>query len=457
MRTLIIVAVLLMLFGCAQQVQEQTEYLGYSRGQVSFQYPDWSDAEKTDQNFLVKSNGSCVFGAAEYPILPSRMLKDILEDEFDSRFDGEYIDFAVRSGDHDFDARARMFYCDYNTYTFTIACIDELQEEGLLATAECDERDLDTKDKLGLIPLPPDEDITMLADTFKQARADGADVLYWYFSWKDLDDNWTASDWVLEPMGHEGRIALVVEVIHTTVLGQYPARYDSFTDPGFKEDFADFSVDFVERYQPEYYFIGNEVDIYFDMHRDELNEYEELLSYTRDRIHQTSPGTKVGVVVTYHAALENNATDIIEELSDDVDILGYTTYGHEANFSFGNLSRGIDYLYAIEDVVPGKDFAIVEAGWSTSPMLDSSEDLQEEYAETFFEYLEDTDAEFVNWFSLHDGVDCRKVAESFLTHMPEMMEDEEFMEFFEEFICTLGIKHSDGTPKRAWSVWEENT
>lgn len=459
MRILLLCILLLFVYGCAQNQEPKsgsTAYLEHERGQFTFAYPDWTTVPLQDQMFLAKNNGTCVFAASEYPVA-APFLKTYLEDELNTTFNGEYGTLTMDIENNTFDAKLRLMYCDYKTYTLTLACLDKLPEMDLLKNASCARRELNTKEKLGLIPFPPNENMNALTDTLKQARTDGADVLYWYFSWQDLDGNWTAADWIMTPMSYEGKSAVVMEVVHTTVLGKYPSKYASFDEPGFKEDFAKFSADFAKRYKPDYYFVGNEADIYLASNRDKISAYKAVLEETRTAVKKESPGTKVGVVVTYHAAKQNGAFDIIEELSEEADLIGYTSYGHGPSFAFDNVSKGKEYLGELENVVPGKPFAVTEAGWSSSTFLNSSEDLQDEYARYFFEYLERTDAEFVNWFDYHDGVNCQDVAESFLIDKPEIVKDERYMKPFREFICTLGIKESDGTPKKAWDTWQENT
>ena len=250
---------------------------------------------------------------------------------------------------------------------------------------------------------------------------------------------------------------VTMEVFHSNVLAAYPARFSSFKDPNFKEEFAEFSIEFVKRYNPEYYFVGNEVDEYLWTHPNDIGAFKEILEYTRERIHQESPNTKVGFTVTYHDAMRNNATYITQELADAVDIIGYTCHGYHDLFIYDNVSIGKQYLDALETVVPGKPFAVVETGWSSSPMLNSSEDLQAEFAEAYFDYLKSTDAEFVVWLTMHDGDDCTENAESFLIDLPEVKENPEFMEAFKEYMCKLGLKQNDGTPKKSWEVWQNRT
>jgi hypothetical protein len=246
-----------------------------------------------------------------------------------------------------------------------------------------------------------------------------------------------------------------MNVIHTNVLGEYPPEFESFTDPGFKEAFAEFSVDFVERYQPDYYFIGGEVDIYLNEHRDEIPAFREVQNHAYRSIKASSPETIVGLVVTYHYARDFDALDIIRTLAPDCDILGYTVHPHLENFSYRDVSRGLEYLNEVADVIPDKPFAIIETGWSSSALLESSEELQVEFLHDYFSFIDSGGAEFVIWFSLNDQCDCSEAVRTHLEPVPHLMDDEQYVNYFEEFMCSPGLKYADGSPKKAWHVWQE--
>lgn len=445
------------MLGCvSEKLDQEAKLKEYDNDIISFEYPDWPDAEAKQPNFLVKNNGQCVFAAAGYPVASS-VLKQTLEDHFSSNFNGEYLKYQMENDGKTFNSITRIIYCEYSTYSLTIACTDENDYGSILESAVCIEKSPEPKPKLGLIATPSNDGAASIIPSVKEAREYDVDVLYWFFNWKQLENNWSLSDHLMEPMSYGGRTAVTMEVMHSNVLAQYPDRFESFTDPGFREEFAEFSVDFVKRYDPDYYFIGNEVDEYLWTHADEIDDFKGIVSYTRDRIHEEHPGTKVGFTVTYHDALRNNATYITQELADSADIIGYTSHGYHDLFVYDNVSIGKQYLQDVGSVVPGKPYAIVETGWSSSPKLDSSEKLQAEFSEYFFDYLNTTDAEFIVWFTLHDGDDCTENAESFLIELPEVKEDKEFMEAFKEYMCRLGLKKNDGSPKKAWEVWEKRT
>lgn len=462
----------LLLSGCSQSPQQPQssqqqntpilEYSNYTDGYLSFSYPDWPDAQTNDQNFLVKNNGTCVFAAARYPSVPSRMLKDRLEGEFNGSFGGtggEYLDFTMNPGGTQYDARTRIIYCNYDTYSLTLACTGNNPDLSFLASASCRKRNLIIVQKSALIPTPANDKPSGILPAIKEARENGVDVLDWYFDWYGLDGNWSVSDYVMEPLSYEGRSAAMVEVIHTSVLSKYPERYDSFDDPGFDDEFSDFSADFVSRYKPDYYFVGSEVDDYLYNHREKIPAFKELLRKTREKVKAASPATKFGFTVTFHDALRNNATDIAQTLAPEADLVAYTSHGYHDMFVYDNVSQGVAYLEGVKDVVPGKPYVIIETGWSSSTLLNSSEDRQAEFMGAYFDFIRanTTDAEFVKWWGLNDGKDCTEGAESFLTEHPELKEDESFMVPFKEYLCSVALKRSDGTPKKAWLIWQENS
>ncbi len=307
------------------------------------------------------------------------------------------------------------------------------------------------------MPIPANGDSSLIPEACRLARDLGADIISWYFFWGGLEDDWTVADCVMECLTYEGKSVAVMNIIHTNVLGAYPPEFEHFNDSGFKEAFAEFSVEFVKRYNPEYYFIGGEVDIYLNDHRDEIPAFKEVYEYAYDEIKKTSPGTKVGSVFAYHYARDYGALDIIKTLSQKCDIVGYTVHPHEENFSYKNVSRGLQYLNEVKDVVPDKPYGIIETCWSSSPLLDSSEDLQAEFVHDFFSYVETGGAEFVIWFSLHDQDDCTQAAQTHLEPFPELQVDEAYVKVFEEFMCSPGLLYSDGTPKKALEVWKQYT
>jgi len=458
---------LLVLSGCTQQAapeipepepvpkempEEPPAYLSYSDDSVSFDYPDWPDATIEDENLIMlKSDGNCIFSVGKYKA-PSSLMQEGMERDMGAVFDGEYATYIMDPEGIHYNAKTKLSYCNYDTYTFSMMCPGEV-DSTILSTAQCHKRNITMQPGLGLMPIPTNDSSELIVEGFKNARANGAEVLSWYLFWGPVANNWTLTDHIMEPLTYEGKSMILMSVIYVNLLGEFPPHYESFEDPGFKEEFAEFSVDFVERYEPDYYFIGGEVEIYLNAHRDEIPAYKELLAYTYKEIKKARPETQVGFVSTYHYSTANNATDIIQTLAPEVDLIGYTVHPYEQEYSYKNVSRGLEALEDVKNVVPGKPYAIVETGWSSSSLLESSEEKQVEFLYDFFQFYESSDAEFIIWFSFHELSDCSEAAER---HLDGMDMDPEYVERFEEFMCSSGLKRTDGTPKKSWTVWQEH-
>ena len=434
--------------------EETTPLLTWTDDAVSFEYPDWQEVESDEEAiFLFRSNGESVFFASRYPV-SSALLKQELVKNLGAEFYGDYGYYTLDTGDAGLDAITRVLYSDYHTYLVTIASANNT-DKSILSSVKRVERTLNTRGNIGIMPIPVNGDASFLPQACRKARDLGAGVLSWYFFWGGLENDWTVADCVMECLSHEGKTAAVMNIIHTNVLGKYPSEFSHFKDPGFKEAFADFSVGFVERYHPDYYFIGGEVDIYLDSHRKEIPVFKAVYDYAYEEIKKACPETKVGSVFAYHYARDYDALDIIRTLGENSDIVGYTVHPHQENFSYADVSRGLEYLNEVKDVIPDKPFGILETCWSSSPLLDSSEELQAQFVHDFFSFAGSGVAEFVIWFSLHDQGDCSEAAQVHLGPHPELQVDEEYVKAFEEFMCSPGLFRSDGTPGKAVEVWEQ--
>lgn len=455
--TLLLSLILFLCFttGCEPvSTLEEPGFLVYTDNCIMFKYPDWTKSTADDEAvFLFRSNGESVFFASRYPV-SSALLKQELVKNLDAIIEGEYCYYTFDTGEKKLDAVSRILYSDYHTYLIT--CAGPITAgKNLLASARVVKRVLNPKEGVGIMPIPANGDSSLIPEACRLSRELGADVISWYFFWGGLEDDWTVADCVMECLSLGGKSAAVMNIIHTNVLGAYPQEFKHFSDPGFREAFAEFSVEFVLRYKPEYYFIGGEVDIYLNDHRDEIPAFKEVFEYAYQQIKKARPETKVGSVFAYHYARDYGAIDIIQTLSEECDIVGYTVHPHEENFSYENVSRGLEALKEVKDVVPDRPYCIIETCWSSSSLLNSSEEKQAEFVNDFFDYVETGGAEFVIWFSLHDQDDCTEAARTHLEPVPDLQVDEAYVKVFEEFMCSPGLLYSDGTPKKALDIWKQ--
>jgi len=167
---------------------EDKKILTYSNNAITFEYPDWPDVSpEEDEIFLLKSNGSNVFSAARYPI-PSTLMRREMEQNLGAVFEGEYAYHSLDSDEAALNAVTRVLYSDYETYTLTVA--DSVTTDaGLLSTAVCKARELNTQDKVGIMPIPVNCDSAMITSAFREARSLGAEVISWYFFWGGLEED----------------------------------------------------------------------------------------------------------------------------------------------------------------------------------------------------------------------------------------------------------------------------
>jgi hypothetical protein len=217
---------------------------------------------------------------------------------------------------------------------------------------------------------------------------------------------------------------------------------------------------FLDRYpgQVHYLSIGNEVNDYFVNHRDEVDAYRTFFLAVKDAIAARHPDVMVSMTYAYHDAESQDSLDVIEQLNVG-DFIPFTLYIYSDGFRFDQgvheLGGYIDRMLAFAEE---KSIAIVELGWSTSPSLGASQSDQAAFIQEVFGLLPQYRSQiiYLTWFSLHDGVpeNCHQAALGFIPHLPELAQDEAFMSVFVDFLCYLGLRESDGTPKLGWDAWQ---
>lgn len=107
-------------------------------------------------------------------------------------------------------------------------------------------------------------------------------------------------------------------------------------------------------------------------------------------------------------------------------------------------------------MILGKPYAIIATDWSSSLFPDSDEDKQVEFVHDYFSFVDNCEAEFAGWFSLHDQGDWPEAVRMHFKATPQLQVDEDYIRTFKEFMCSPGLKNSDGSPKKAWHIWRQH-
>lgn len=196
----------------------------------------------------------------------------------------------------------------------------------------------------------------------------------------------------------------------------------------------------------KYLSIGNEVDVYlsrtgeWEAYR---RFYEDAATYVRTRF----PGVKVGVTTIYGALAGPDGTRI-RSLNATSDVWIFTYYPLGSDFHpTGPASVGSAFP-AMVAAAGAKPVVVQELGYPSAPLLDSSEQEQADFlANAFPAWAAQGDRiPFVNVFALHDfdPALCLQLASYYgvVGHAD-----------FEAFLCSLGLRRADGTPKTAWPVF----
>jgi hypothetical protein len=276
--------------------------------------------------------------------------------------------------------------------------------------------------------------------------------------------DWTFSDVLLDTASLEGmRESLVIDFIHTSVLGDAPEDLTgrAFSDPEYRSRATAFAVAVAERYgdQLDYLELGNEVNIYLNDHPEDMQPFLEFIREARQAVHEVRPGLPVGTVLAFHELMSSGRMDMLETFKFG-DFLAYTYYPHTPGFRYdgdpGVFAGVLDQMIERSGDMP---FIIVENGWATAESLGGSEERQAQYVRATFAALAERRGSFGwhLWFGFHDGETsiCEEGGLSFLPPGTDPASLGEAWGAFVDYLCTLGLKRYDGTPKLGWEAFKE--
>lgn len=202
------------------------------------------------------------------------------------------------------------------------------------------------------------------------------------------------------------------------------------SDPEFREMWVDEARKIAEEFQPEYFSLGNEINDYFYLHPEDLEDYLTLYDEAYAAIKEVSPDTKVMVVFSYTHLIDNDQWDLISRFDSRVDVLGLTTYPWKHFDSPAEIDQ--DYYSKLNQYTT-KPIAFTEIGW---PSVESETE-QAEFLVKFLELTKNNDIEMVNWLFLHETDVSGGIGGSVFA--PET--------------GTIALKKADGTKKEVYDVW----
>lgn len=195
-----------------------------------------------------------------------------------------------------------------------------------------------------------------------------------------------------------------------------------------------------------YLAIGNEVDAYLSSHPDEWDTYRVFYEDAAQYIRAKLPGVKVGVTVTYDGATGSNAAKILA-LNKKSDMWVFTYYPLGANFNPLGPAAVTTAFPKMVDLAGGKPVVIQETGYPSSSLLKSSEKDQADFVTNAFNAWVKVGERisFIDFWLMHELTQsqCNELASYY--GMPQNEE-------LKAYLCSVGLRRSDGTPKPAWQA-----
>lgn len=215
------------------------------------------------------------------------------------------------------------------------------------------------------------------------------------------------------------------------VIDAPPGIPPNLSSPEFRKTWVEEAKGIAKEFKPEYLSLGNEVNDYFYLHPDDLAPYLSLIRDAYSEIKRASPNTKVLVVLSYNHMVENNQWEMASKISNEVDLLGLTTYPYQKFASPENIPP--DYYLRLKRYV-NKPIAFTEIGWSSRGK--NGEEAQADFLIKFLELTEGIDLEMINWLFLHETA-LRGIL-SYISNSD---------------VGTIALKKANGERKKVYDVW----
>ena len=193
-----------------------------------------------------------------------------------------------------------------------------------------------------------------------------------------------------------------------------------------------------------YLSIGNEVDVYLQTNPAEVAAYRQFFADAVSYVHQQAPGLKVGVTATFDGAAGPAAT-IMTDLNQASDVVILTYYPLTAGFAVRDSTAPASDFPVMLGFDPAKPVVLQEVGYPASPLLGSSDAAQASFVANVFMAWENANGRvpLLSFFLLHDLTEatCNTLGDYY--GLPNSAE-------FKAYLCTLGLRHTDGTSRPAW-------
>jgi hypothetical protein len=190
-------------------------------------------------------------------------------------------------------------------------------------------------------------------------------------------------------------------------------------------------------YNPDYMNLGVEVNYYALMSTEGFSAFASIFRDLKKELKLLKPDIKVGL--SYQLELlyghhsdwnESNTLETLDNLLGDIDYLGISTYPNMVS-----KNKQSDILFSLQylDSIANKyKIPVGISETAVSSAIYNNRD-RKQYIESIFQKSHDLDFKFIIWGSMIDAADQNTWTDN------------------------IGLLHKDGTPKKEFSLWKENS
>ena len=308
-----------------------------------------------------------------------------------------------------------------------------------------------------LIPPPTQQDFYDAVSLTYDAGVRGA-ILQW--TWKELEPapgKYTLED-AADKLNYVGNtcgfdILFTVAVVDTASRQMPPDLLNlPYNSPQVKQRFRQLLSVLRPHLNKhvKYFAVGNELDNYFGEHPSEWSIYKDFYEDALAYVHANFPWAKVSAGVTFDGTTGPRAAKVAE-LNAKSDVYVMTYYPVDGEFVARGPDAPLTDFPRMIASTKGRPVVLREVGFPTSHILNGSEEKQAEFIGHVFEAWKGTNGRmpFLSYFALHDL--SEQIGKSMLGYYnapPSAIK-------MKEFLCSLGLRKADGTPKLGWKAFVE--
>jgi hypothetical protein len=196
--------------------------------------------------------------------------------------------------------------------------------------------------------------------------------------------------------------------------------------------------------------IANESDVYFESHPDEIEAFLKFAVSAQKAVKEIFPTTQVGFTVTFEGLSKGGARAAFAKQLIGISDAAFLTYYPIIDMIPTKPEDTPAQLDMMLKIAGKKPVVLQEIGYPSS-ITGSSEAQQAKFFKIIIPAIQKRQQiKFASIFALHDFDEkgCKGLVGYYgfdgLFSMTQQGKD------FQNFLCSLGLLHADGSPKPAW-------